>query len=212
MPLRDFLTDAIDTGRWSSLTLSFWRHAKSDWTSADSEDHDRPLAARGQYAAPRMAAAIARRMTPPTCLLSSTATRARETAKHLHALWPTAPLIHDSALYTFSPHALEEALCEALSDAQTLPLPAPSQKPAPLSVLVVGHNPAFQELILSLLDPEGRRWQEDPRLFAISRKYPTAAFASLHADLLVGAPSGSEPPWRLLDFLRPKDLPAPRHP
>ena len=41
------------------LTLSLLRHAKSSWDDGSLEDFERPLAKRGESAAPRMGAFMA---------------------------------------------------------------------------------------------------------------------------------------------------------
>ncbi|MAS96574.1 MAG: hypothetical protein CMO55_25575 [Verrucomicrobiales bacterium] len=57
------------------------RHAKSDWNDPGIPDHDRPLNSRGERDAPRMAAALKEQGILPDAVVSSTATRAKETAK-----------------------------------------------------------------------------------------------------------------------------------
>lgn len=61
-------------------TLYLLRHAKSDWSSG-RPDHERPLNRRGEEAAPRMGRFLAAIDQPPHRVLSSTATRAAETAR-----------------------------------------------------------------------------------------------------------------------------------
>lgn len=61
-------------------TLVLVRHAKSDWGDPAQADHDRPLNARGERDAPKMAARLAETGLRPELILSSTALRARTTA------------------------------------------------------------------------------------------------------------------------------------
>src|SRR5689334_7480128 len=61
------------------LTLCLLRHAKSSWDDASLEDFDRPLAPRGEDAAPRMGAYMAAEGIVPQLILCSPATRARQT-------------------------------------------------------------------------------------------------------------------------------------
>ncbi|MDZ8199908.1 histidine phosphatase family protein [Microbacterium sp. SSW1-59] len=63
------------------IRLTIVRHAKSDWSSPDLADHDRPLNARGRRDAPVMAERLASTGARPTVILSSTAVRARTTAE-----------------------------------------------------------------------------------------------------------------------------------
>lgn len=63
------------------IRLALVRHAKSDWGDASLDDHDRPLNERGLGDAPRMAARFAAGGWRPAVILSSTALRARTTAR-----------------------------------------------------------------------------------------------------------------------------------
>lgn len=62
--------------------ITLIRHAKSDW-HASLADFDRPLNARGEAAAPHMAAHLAEFFEPPDQLISSPAVRALRTAQHI---------------------------------------------------------------------------------------------------------------------------------
>ncbi len=59
------------------------RHAKSDWSVASQNDFERGLNARGQKAIVTMAKVLNERGIIPDLILSSSATRARLTAKGL---------------------------------------------------------------------------------------------------------------------------------
>lgn len=79
-------------------TLAIGRHAKSDWDHPDLSDHDRPLNTRGLRDAPRMAARLAAEPWRPARILTSTAVRARTTAKaYSDALG--VPLQEEAELY-----------------------------------------------------------------------------------------------------------------
>ncbi|NIP89767.1 MAG: histidine phosphatase family protein, partial [Gammaproteobacteria bacterium] len=60
-------------------TLLLLRHAKSSWDDPSLEDFDRPLAPRGEKAAPVMAAYLASKGLRPDLVLCSPAARARQT-------------------------------------------------------------------------------------------------------------------------------------
>lgn len=62
-------------------TVCFIRHAKSSWDQAGLADIDRPLNIRGKVTAPLMAKILAERGFKPDLIISSTAKRARQTAK-----------------------------------------------------------------------------------------------------------------------------------
>ena len=61
------------------MKLILLRHAKSDWSDADREDHDRPLNQRGRRAARIIGDWLGSRGHLPDRVLCSTATRTRET-------------------------------------------------------------------------------------------------------------------------------------
>ena len=62
------------------LTLSLLRHAKSSWADARLGDAERPLSERGEKAAPRMGAYMAKLRIAPDLILCSPAIRARTVA------------------------------------------------------------------------------------------------------------------------------------
>ena len=61
-------------------TLLILRHAKSSWKFPDLSDHDRPLNRRGKQDAPRMGRLLKEKGLVPDLVISSTATRAKDTA------------------------------------------------------------------------------------------------------------------------------------
>lgn len=119
------------------VTLVLIRHAKSDWGHAGLADHDRPLNARGEQDAPRMAAALAARGVRPDRLLSSTALRARTTAATFaDALGVDVELVPD--LYGASPRTLTQQATASGADA----------------VVIVAHDPGLSDLVSDLADRE----------------------------------------------------------
>ena len=60
-------------------TLLILRHAKSSWKFPDLSDHDRPLNRRGKQDAPRMGRLLKEKGLVPDLVISSTATRAKDT-------------------------------------------------------------------------------------------------------------------------------------
>jgi phosphohistidine phosphatase len=115
------------------ITLAIARHAKSDWGDPALSDHDRPLNARGLRDAPAMAKLLAARGFRPETILSSTATRAKDTA----AAFATAlgvPVVLEHSLYGAS---AEELLAVAAASGQQ-------------RVLLVAHDPGLSVLASSL--------------------------------------------------------------
>lgn len=161
------------------------RHAKSSWDDPQLADIDRPLNSRGRKAAARIAKHIKGSGAEPSMVLCSSAVRARQTLELLQ------PAFSDSI-----PVKIEHELYPAGSkDLMTRirRLPATTH-----SVLVLGHNPAIQDLVLTLA-------AEDPRSGEIRRKFPTAALAVFNAAI---EEWGQLDPNKtsLLEFITPKGL------
>jgi phosphohistidine phosphatase len=144
------------------MHLWLLRHAKSSWDDPSLRDEERPLAPRGERAADRMCEHLAALDIHPDLVLCSSALRARQTlARVLPALGPALELRIEPGLYTFDPTVLLERL---------------GHVPAGLSsVLLVGHNPALQELVLSVA-------ARGERLADSSVKFPTGALAEITWD------------------------------
>ncbi len=120
-------------------TLILLRHAKSSWKDETLPDHERPLNKRGKRTAPLAGEELRRRGALPDLILCSTARRARQTAelvikasgyggevRYLETLYATPPAAHLEALRT-------------LEDVHS-------------RVMVIGHNPALEELLHLLTD------------------------------------------------------------
>lgn len=173
--------------RYPVKTLFLLRHAKSSWDDPYLSDSLRPLAPRGRKAAPRMGAYMAQKGFIPDRVLCSVARRAVETWDLVsEELKHTLEVEIREDLY----HATPENI---LSTLQGLP-------PYLKSVLLVGHNPTFEELALSLSGKGPKAPMSEMR-----RKYPTGALAIIdfHVDRWTDVRRGS---GHLRDFVRPRDL------
>ncbi|MCA1558081.1 MAG: histidine phosphatase family protein [Acidobacteria bacterium] len=159
-------------------TLLLLRHAKSSWKDAELRDFERPLNKRGLKAAPLVGKFISKRKIAPDLIISSPAVRAKMTA---------ALLIQSGELRTQLRY--DERIYEA--DLETLLKVVSQIDEAADTVLMVGHNPGFQELLKALTNEE--------------HEFPTAALAqiSLKTDKwsAVGQKSG-----RLKWLVTPKEL------
>jgi phosphohistidine phosphatase len=131
-------------------TLLLLRHAKSSWDEPALADHDRPLNARGQRDAPRMASFIVQRGLVPDVILSSSANRARSTALVVAEACDFSPELRVTrALYMAEPEDFLQALAQLPSHAGR--------------VLVVAHNPGLEDFLEALT--------------TIHERLPTAALA-----------------------------------
>ena len=141
------------------LTLSLLRHAKSDWDDPSLKDFDRPLARRGQEAAPRMGAYMAREGLAPDHILCSPAVRARQTLDLVLPRLAGGPtVVYEESFYLAAPSVLLARLRRIEAKVE--------------HVLVIGHDPGMQGLALELAG-DGER---EP-LKALARKFPTAGLA-----------------------------------
>jgi phosphohistidine phosphatase len=172
------------------LTVLLLRHAKSNWDTLSLPDYDRPLAKRGQKAAPLMGAAIARLDLKPDLILCSGAARTRETLPlALPALGTPEPkVVYDDAIYMATPATLVALLRK--------PPGGENHK----RVMVVGHNPGLEELAELLVGGGDADAQE-----LMVEKFPTGALAVFTfdaprwADIAPGA-------GRLTHFMTPARL------
>jgi phosphohistidine phosphatase len=146
------------------LTLSLLRHAKSSWSDARLRDFERPLSERGESAAPRMAAFMARRGLVPDFVLCSPAVRARQTLRLMLPHFEKAPRVaYEDAIYLGSPGILLKLIRAA--DAKVR------------HTMVVGHDPGLHMLAFELA---GSGCEGD--LQALAEKLPTAGLAVLAFD------------------------------
>lgn len=133
-------------------TLLLMRHAKSSWDQPELPDHERPLNKRGLRDAPRMGKLLLKNKLTPELILSSSAKRARDTASH----------VAQACQYDGEPELLDVLYeTSAWNYIKTLHvLPNAYER-----VLIVGHNPVLEALLLTLA--------------STYRQMPTAAIAHL---------------------------------
>jgi phosphohistidine phosphatase len=148
----------------STRQLILLRHAKSAWPD-DVADHERPLAPRGRRDAPAAGKWLRKSDYVPDQVLCSTARRARET-------WQLA----EEKLGAHPQTAFEDRVYGA-SSADLLALARQTSADVH-TLLIVGHDPAMQELTLELASDTPRD-AEAEALGRVRVKYPTAAIAVL---------------------------------
>jgi len=167
-------------------TVYLLRHAKSSWDDPDAPDFQRPLADRGRDAAPRMAAFMKDEGLMPDAVLCSGARRAVETWE-LMAPVMGEPRVHvDDNLYMAEPDAIIAWLKRL--------------QPEIGSVLLIGHNPGFEE-VAARLAVDGRK----KAMKRMRKKYPTGALAAIRFDVNDWAQVGDGGGY-LERFIRPRDL------
>lgn len=115
-------------------TLFLIRHGKSSWDDATLPDKDRPLDDRGKRDAPRIGKRVAKRNLKVNLILSSPAIRALTTAKIIAKKldYKLKGIVVDDRLYLGAMDDLLDVI-HKLDDKLK-------------RVMLVGHNPALEEL------------------------------------------------------------------
>lgn len=122
-------------GKGATVKILFLlRHAKSDWGDDSQPDFERPLNPRGDRDSKAVGAYLMQKSTKPDLILSSSATRARETTENLvtSSGLPTE-VRFDQRIYEANREQLLEVIAEIESSVE--------------SVLMVGHNPGIEALL-----------------------------------------------------------------
>lgn len=116
------------------LLLTLIRHAKSSWDDPALADFDRPLNARGERDAPRMAEHVRRALGKPDRIVTSPALRALATARVFVEALGVAPqrIERRPRIYEASAQTLL-TLVQMLDDGDR-------------HVMLFGHNPGFTDL------------------------------------------------------------------
>jgi phosphohistidine phosphatase len=167
--------------------LTLLRHAKSGDDGSVARDFDRPLNAKGRRAARLMGRHMRELGLRFDAVLASPATRVAETLEEVESgygggLAPT----WERRIYLAAPAELLDVVQNAPEDAESL--------------LLLGHNPGLEQLVLALVPQDGGVTRSE-----VAQKYPTAALAELTfavdrwADVAEGRGA-------LARFVRPRDL------
>jgi phosphohistidine phosphatase len=168
--------------------LTVLRHAKSSWGDKDLDDFNRPLNDRGWKSARRIGKEMKRRKMRFDFAVASPAARVRETIDGLVETYgsPTFPIHFDSRVYMATAPDLIKVVREIPSHAK--------------AVLLVGHNPGLEQLIVALAkdDRSGLRAR-------VADKYPTGALAVIEFDIDAWREVG-EARGELTDLIVPRDL------
>jgi phosphohistidine phosphatase len=134
------------------------RHAKSSWAKRGQADRKRPLAPRGRRDVARVGAFLEAQRIAPDLVLCSSARRTRETLELLESSLGGTPALIEDDLYGASREQLLERLRKLPDDVD--------------SVLLIGHNPGVQELVLGMTHEGEARTR-------VETKFPTAGLAAI---------------------------------
>src|SRR5262245_60955763 len=118
-------------------TLFLLRHAKSQRKDETLPDFERPLNRRGERAAEAVGRHLRTHARVPDLILSSPAVRTRETVELVvkAARWATE-VRYDQRIYAADGMRLADVVAQIENDRKV--------------ALIVGHNPAIEELLLLL--------------------------------------------------------------
>ena len=147
-------------------TLGLLRHAKSDWDDAAQRDFDRGLNARGRKGARLIGRHIREHGIAWDKLIASPAVRVKLT---LEAALPEMAPIWDQRLYLASFDTIVE----------TIEAHAGSGADEADAILISGHNPGLQDVLLELVAPG----KENALFKEAVVKFPTASYAVLECDV-----------------------------
>lgn len=120
------------------------RHAKSSWDDIEMADFDRPLNARGEKDAPKMAKLLKHRDVVPDRMITSPANRALSTCRLFAKVFgfDKKKIVSEATLY----HAGADDILKVLG---SLPLHKGGKEEV---VLLFGHNPGVTEFANALLN------------------------------------------------------------
>jgi phosphohistidine phosphatase len=172
----------------SMLTLMLLRHAKSSWAESGLTDIERPLAPRGKSAARSMGGYLRSHRFKPALVLCSPARRTRDTWELVLEELKEKPVFEiEQDLYDFG-------------DGTRLLQCLRKRNDAAKSIMIVGHNPALEELAQRLIASGDEKLRS-----RLEKKYPTGALA------VIELPGGAwqqltENSGKLIRFVRPKDI------
>ncbi|WP_375392325.1 histidine phosphatase family protein [uncultured Sphingomonas sp.] len=168
-------------------TLTLLRHAKSGWDDPVARDFDRPLNGKGRRAAQVVGRHLRREGLRFDHVVASPAVRVEQTLAEVRQGYGggLAPA-WDKRIYLASAATLLEVVRE-LPDVHE-------------AVLLVGHNPGLEDLVMLLVPDaeEGLRGE-------VEEKYPTASVAELQLPVERWA-DAAEGGAALRRFVRPRDL------
>jgi len=157
--------------------LLLMRHAKSSWNHESLTDHERPLNKRGLRASRDIGGVLKAKGLVPDHVWSSDSQRTRETFVH-----------------TFSGTDVKVKWMSGFYHAsanQVLYLCAEQGEPNAGTLMLLGHNPGWEDLLF--------------HFSGLSRRMPTGACA-----IFARTPAKTDwlerDSWRLIDLLLPRDL------
>lgn len=170
-------------------TLTLLRHAKSGWDDPVERDFDRPLNPKGVRAAVTMGRRAAELGLTADRMVASPAARVKATLESFsQGLGRALEPVWDRRVYLASAATLLDIIHETDASVDHL--------------MIVGHNPGLEDLVLMLVPDDG----SSPLRTEVEAKFPTATIARMRwsgNDWKALGPDGNV----ILDlFIRPRDV------
>jgi len=154
--------------------LYILRHAKAENPTSGGEDRERALAGKGKQDTRHMRDLLHKEVwgngSPPDLVLCSDARRTRETWEILRSGPDFSPKSNPDRTLHMS---FEKDLY--LADLSTLTRRIRRTEDTTQALLLIGHNPGLQDLVLQLTTGT-----ISPARAQVAESFPTAAFAALH--------------------------------
>jgi len=156
--------------------LLLMRHAKSSWNHEGLTDHERPLNKRGRRASRDIGSVLGAQGLVPDHIWSSDSQRTRETFEHSFPNTDIKPVWHEGFYHA--------------SANQVLYICAENGEPESGTLMLLGHNPAWEDLLF--------------HFSGLSRRMPTGACAIFKRT---GENTNwlERDSWRLIDLLLPRN-------
>lgn len=168
--------------------LTLLRHAKSGWDDPVARDFDRPLNARGMRAAKLIGQYAGTHDMAIDHIVASPAVRVVETLDEFFAGYGrTIEPQWDRRVYLASSATLLDILRETAANVDNL--------------MLVGHNPGLEDLVLNLIPDDGSA----PLRELVEAKFPTTSLVVMSWDDDDWSNLGKVP-VSLESFTRPRDL------
>lgn len=160
-------------------TLLILRHAKSSWDNPNLTDYERPLNKRGKRDAPRMGDHIRKQGLVPERILTSSAKRARKTAKKVAKACRFDGKVKRLDEFYHAPPGVYLETLQTITDKNQC-------------VMVVGHNPTMEQLVRHLTNQ--------------STTMPTAALAHIELPIQNWKLLDINTKGKLVNLWKPKTL------
>jgi len=167
--------------------LLILRHAKCDWDAGARTDYERPRSKRGRKAAKRIGRWLDASQFCPELIISSPVVRAQQTAVSVARILglPDEAIHWDPAIYGATALTLLSVIRGSSQSCR--------------SVMLVGHNPGLEDLLLGLC-------VDDSPLLKGAKLLPTAALAVLTTNASWASLAPGDVVLR--ELVRPRELPA----